>query len=131
MAPHLRFVIARVPAWTSREAPIRDDRHAAIACSSASELGSGRAASFEAAAQGAAVAWGPSGCGGFCGFNRSDETHVARIVAAGRPTIQHTKKSGGSMSKRRGVEGLGLLFVEDAVRWGDLLAWPEFWVDYL
>jgi hypothetical protein len=80
------------------------------------------AAAFEAAAEGAQVAWDPCGCGGYCGLNWFDEADVARMVALGRPNIRRTKKAHCSIAEYRSEDGRVLLLVEEDVRWGDFLA---------
>ncbi|MCC2317917.1 hypothetical protein [Cellulomonas chengniuliangii] len=80
------------------------------------------AAAFEAAAEGAQVVWDPCGCGGYCGLTWFGEADVARMVASGRPNIRQTKKARGSIAEYRSEDRRVLLLVEDAVRWGDLLA---------
>jgi len=70
---------------------------------------------------GAAVAWDPCGCGGHCGFTWFSVSEVARLVAAGTPTVRNTKRHQGNLSLWLSGQDRVLVVAEDAVRWGDLL----------
>ena len=85
----------------------------------AGEISPGRA--FQLAAEGAAVAWDPCGCGGYCGFDWFGADEVARLVAAGRPTVRDTKRHQGNLSEWASEDGRVLVVAEQAVRWGDLI----------
>lgn len=73
-------------------------------------------------AHGARVAWDPCGCGGYCGFTWFSPDEVARLAAAGSPTVRSTKRRRGNISEWVAADGRVLVVAEDAVRWSDLLA---------
>lgn len=70
------------------------------------------------AAEGASVAWDPCGCGGYCGFRWFGPEEVAHMIAAGTPTVRHTKKRHGNISQWASEDGAVLVVAEDAVHWG-------------
>lgn len=77
---------------------------------------------LDLAGAGAAVAWDPCGCGGYCGFTWFDQQQVDRLVAAGAPTIRHTKRRRGNISEWASEDGRALVVAEDDVHWADLLS---------
>jgi len=77
---------------------------------------------LDLATSGAAVAWDPCGCGGYCGFTWFGPEDVQRLVRAGTPIVRHTKRRHSNISKWVSEAGRSLVIAEDAVRWGDLLS---------
>jgi len=71
---------------------------------------------------GAAVAWDPCGCGGYCGFDWFTGDQTAQMVAAGTPTVRNTKRRRGNISLWVSEDERLLVVAEDNVRWGNLLA---------
>lgn len=79
------------------------------------------ARALELAKQGAPIAWDPCGCGGFCGFDWYAADDIARMVAAGTPTVSHTKRKRGNLSVWKNQAGEVLVVAEDAVQWGGVI----------
>ena len=79
------------------------------------------ARALELVKEGAPVAWDPCGCGGYCGFDWFAADDVARMVAAGTPTVRHTKRKRGNLSVWTSDDGGVLVVAEDAVQWGDAI----------
>jgi len=76
---------------------------------------------YAVAAAGAILGWDECGCGGDCGYRWFDEKAVARVVAAGPPTIRRGKHERGAISVLRSDDGGSLLVVRAPVVWGDAL----------
>jgi hypothetical protein len=83
-------------------------------------LSPGRA--LELVARGAAVAWDPCGCGGFCGYVWLDRAAVGELVASGRPRLPRKKDRWGRLSRWQADDGTDLVLAEADVRWGAHLA---------
>lgn len=81
----------------------------------------GPAAALERAAAGAQVVWDPCGCGGYCGLRWFHAGEVARMVAAGRPSV-HRKDPVAHLSAWAADDGSEVLLAVASVRWGGLLA---------
>ena len=71
--------------------------------------------------EGARVAWDPCGCGGYCGFDWFSAEDSRRLIAAGTPTVRHTKRHQGNISEWTSEDGHVLVVAEQSVRWGDLI----------
>lgn len=70
------------------------------------------------------VVWDPcgcGGCGGCCGLRWFDAGEVARMVAAGRPSV-HRKDPVAHLSAWAADDGPEVLLAVASVRWGGLLA---------
>lgn len=79
------------------------------------------ARALELAMAGAAVAWDPCGCGGYCGFDWYGAEDVARMVKSGTPKVRCTKRRKGKLSEWTDANGGVLVVAEDAVQWGDVI----------
>lgn len=73
------------------------------------------------AAAGAAVAWDPCGCRGYCAFTWYTHREGERMVAAGEPVVRLSKRHNGGISEWATLDGQRLVVAEDAVTWGGLL----------
>lgn len=73
------------------------------------------------AAAGAAVAWDPCSCGGYCGMRWYTRRDVEQMVCAGEPVVRVSKRHRGGISEWVTDDGQRLVVAEDAVTWGDLL----------
>jgi hypothetical protein len=78
---------------------------------------------LELAEAGAAVAYDPCGCGGYCGLDWFTPEQVAALAAGGPPTVKNTKRRSGHLSEWATDDGTEhLVLGEDNVRWGELMA---------
>jgi len=77
---------------------------------------------FVLAADGAAVAWDPCGCGGYCGITWFGPDDVQRMVNAGPPIVARKKHRSGNLSEWATDDGQRLVVAENDVEWAGLLS---------